>query len=471
MDTIILRFRDTESEFDTIAEHQKKIDLLGYTFWGWWKKSNELINKHIFDELKLKISNQSIRSIGIFDRTTNRFYNAQILDVVFNVDELIMSPEVGATPAYYNNSKFYAWFKLSNIQLISEQEFISKFSEVPTNANTLFILPYSEVEYNERILIDNANILHISDIHLGDDFGFPQTSSCNSGYRLIDIIKKYFDFENKIKIGLIVMSGDITSRANMGILQGPGCDFLKELCKTLNINHNQVIIVPGNHDIPYKDANFHDYNHENSYKLFLKDFYGEQKEINGYDKFITKDGLMIDILRINSARLRNKEESNFGYVGWDDYRYIIEKNKKNENAIRIAVLHHHLIPVPNEEPIDSIYPYGSISATLDAGKVIEGLHHYNFDIVLHGHQHLPGINKISRGVLKAGIVNLNKELFLLGAGSLGAKVERLTGQLRNNSFSILKLSNEKIKIESVQYNKNIDAENYFNCEFKIQEIL
>lgn len=468
MDTIILRFRDTEKEIDTISEHTNLIDSKGFTWWGWWKKSEEIIDKETFEILENKISKGEIKTIGLFDRTTNRFFNAQISSVEYSVNLKINSPKIDATPEYYNQIKLHAWFQLCNIQLISREEFIESFINIPISDNTLFALPYKEEIESERILIKNANILHISDIHFGNDFGFPLTTSMKSGSNLIDTIKKYFDFKNKIEIGLVVVSGDLTSRGDMGVLQGPASEFLKNLCQVINVDSNQVVIVPGNHDIPLKDANFHDYNHENSFKLFLKEFYGESKEIKGYEKFITLDGLKIDILRINSARLRNKAESNFGYVGWDDYRYIIEENKNDEDAIKIAVLHHHLIPVPNEEPIDSEYPYGSISVTLDAGKVIEGLQYYNFDIVLHGHQHLPGLNKISRGLLNGSSINLDKGLFMSGAGSAGAKVERLTGQLRDNSFSILSLTKKNLKIESVQYNNMREPIKLFDSEIKVR---
>jgi predicted phosphodiesterase len=468
MDTIILRFRDTEKDIDTISEHINMIDSKGFTWWGWWKKSSETIDVEIFRSLKNKISNGEIKKIGLFDRTTNRFFIAQISNIEYNIDFKINSPQANATPNYYNQVKLHCWFYLCDIQLISLEEFSKCFTNIPTRSDTLFVLPYEEEYDTERILIKNANVLHISDIHFGNDYGFPFTTSLKLGTNLLDIIRKYFHFQNKKEIGLLIVSGDITSRGDMGVLQGPASEFLKRLCEVLKINNNQVVIVPGNHDIPLKDANFHDYNHENSFKLFLKDFYGESKEINGYEKFITNQGFKIDILKINSARLRNKAESNFGYVGWDDYRYLIEENKKDDDAFKIAVLHHHLIPVPTEEPIDSEYPYGSISVTLDAGKVIEGLHHYDFDIVLHGHQHLPGLNKISRGLFNGDSINLDKSLLMSGAGSAGAKVERLNGQLRNNSFSILSLSEKNMKIESVQYNSMREPFKLFDTEIKIR---
>lgn len=469
MDTIILRFRDTEKDIDTIKEHIDIIDSKGFTWWGWWKKSSEIIDEETFRTLKEKISRGEIAKIGLFDRTTDRFFNAQILDIAYGVDLKIVSPQIESTPNYYNSVKLHCWFQFCDIKLISLAEFTTCFANIPAGNNTLFVLPYQDESDTKRILIKNANILHISDIHFGNDFGFPFKTLYGSGYtNLLDTIKKYFHFLNKIEIGLVIVSGDITSRGDMGVLQGPASEFLNGLCAILKISNNQVVIVPGNHDIPLKDANFYDYNHEKSFKLFLKDFYGEIKEINGYEKFITHDGFKIDVLRINSVRLRNKAESNYGYVGWDDYRYMIDENLTDKSALKIAVLHHHLITVPTEEPIDSEYPYGSISVTLDAGKVIEGLNHYNFDIVLHGHQHMPGINKISRGLFNGDNINLDKSLLMFGAGSAGAKVERLNGQFRDNSFSILSFSGNSMKIESVQYNSTREPNKLFEAEIKIR---
>ncbi|HML66721.1 MAG TPA: metallophosphoesterase [Dysgonomonas sp.] len=468
MDTIILRFRDTDRQFDTIKEHQDIIDSIGFTWWGWWKKSSEDSNEEAFKDLKEKIIKGEITQIGLFDRTENRFYIAQILDVLYDLENKIGTPDNNSTPIYYNEIKLHSWFKLCNIKSIDKKLFVERFTEIPTKSETFYALPYSEDVVSERILIKNSNILHLSDIHFGDDFGFPHTSSIK-GKNLLDKLNEYFKFINKIEVGLLVISGDITSRANIGILQGPATEFLNNLCKMLKLEKDHVIIVPGNHDIPIKDANFYNYNHENAYKIFLNNFYGKEKEITGYEKYITPDGNKIDILRINSSRLRDKSEMNFGYVGWDDYRYLIEENTDNDkDTIRIAVLHHHLIPVPSEEPLDPEYPYGSISLTLDAGKVIEGLQYYNFDFVLHGHQHLPGLCKISRGQINNNKINIKKSLFILGAGSAGAKVARLTENLRDNSFSILFLDKEKLAIESVQYNTIREPNLLFESEIKIE---
>jgi predicted phosphodiesterase len=467
MSSILLRFRDTIDGIDTIKEHTDLIDNKGYTWWGWWKKTNEPNNTSEISIFQKNVQNNNVSIIGLFDRNTSRFFSAQICEVKANLKSKIDSPDKRLTPKYYNDVKLHCWFKLCLISQITEAEFKNLFSIVPTKEETLYCLPYSEEAEIQRKIIESNVILHLSDLHFGEDFGFPSSTSV-AGVSLIDRFKSYFELENKVKIGLVIVSGDITSRANMGVLQGPAIEFLNKLCEVLNIKKDQLVIVPGNHDIPIKDANYFASNHENSYKLFLKELYGERKEMFGYDKFITTDGLKIDILRINSSRLRNKTEMNYGYVGWDDYRYLILENIEEEApTIKIAVLHHHLVSVSSEESFDVEYKYGNVSVTIDAGKVIDGLQHNNFNLVLHGHQHLPSINKVSRGIKNGSTVKLDKGLFLLGAGSAGAKIDRLTGEFRDNSFSLIYIENEKITVESVQYNSTKEPSIYFDSQIEI----
>src|SRR5690606_16387934 len=290
---------------------------------------------------------------------------------------------------------------------------------------------------------------------------FPFKNAPNN-QTLIDRLSNYLNHKKRIKIGLVIVTGDITSRGDSNHLFGNGKKFLNDLCKALNLKTDHIILVPGNHDIPLKDANFQDYTHEDAYLSFLESFYGRKKELNGIEKVITKEDVVIDILRMNSVRLRTKEEMNFGYVGWDDYQQLINKFiDKKSNSIKIALMHHHLISVPIEEPIEVNYEYGSVSVTLDAGKIVEGLAENGFHLVLHGHQHIPSINKVSRGVLNNNDVVFTPDLYMASAGSAGAKMERLSGHLRDNSFSILRLDDKEIEIEAYQFNPSKEPVSFF----------
>ena len=425
MRNILLRFRDT-NENNTIDVHSEIIHNSGFTWWGWWKKDSEPERNDI---LKGIAEYPEQFHIYLFDRSTDNFFKTKIEKVSFSETEKISSPEKNNTPDYYNTAKLKAWFKFSEISSLTKQNFLELFEIIPNSDHTFFT---KEDVINEkksrvqRIPTKSNYILHLSDIHFGDDFGFPPRSIPNQR-SLIDIIIDYVENDLKKQIGLLIISGDITSKANAHHLLNDGVSFINELSKTLKIKKECIVIIPGNHDIPIKDANFQSYNHENTFKIFLNQVYGHDKELYGLELFQFPNGTKLDLLRIHSVKLRSKEEMNYGYVDWFTYKNIANSNKLTGN-LKMAVMHHHLVSVPIEETLDPTYPYGSISVTIDSGRVIEGLQKCDIKFVLNGHQHIPGITKISRGMKnnQNEIDNLEeKQVYIFKCRKCGCKKRKI----------------------------------------------
>jgi hypothetical protein len=168
---------------------------------------------------------------------------------------------------------YILWIKLHKIKSIDRKTFEEIFSIVPSLDFTFFSDEDIKKEINSlkskntRIKVDSDIILHLSDIHLGNDFGFPLTST--QGKRsLLDILITYFKNEFKQKIGLLIVSGDISSRGDGNVLINEGLKFLNDFCNAMEIKKEHVLIIPGNHDIPLKDAVFTDYNHEKPISSF-----------------------------------------------------------------------------------------------------------------------------------------------------------------------------------------------------------
>ncbi|HKR05796.1 MAG TPA: metallophosphoesterase [Bacteroidia bacterium] len=442
MENYLLRFRDTIN-LDTILEHQNIINTYGYTWWGWWKKISEPEKGDLFNDIKKNLSNSRF---FLFDRSSNRFFAILVSEISFSKNEKILSPEKEKTPHYYNNQSCSLWLKLTHFENISMERFIEIFEIIPSYDYTFFTQNDIRQELsvlkgkNKRLKLNSDYILHLSDIHFGADFGFPSTPA-PSKRPLIEILTNYVKNELKEKIGLLIISGDITSRGNGNVLLNQGLVFLNKLCENLKIKKDCVIIIPGNHDIPLQETNFIDYNHENAFRFFLEKFYGSIKEPFGLDYFEFPCGKKVDILRIHSVKLRKIEESNYGYVDWSHYENLLSSHNL-DGDLRIAIIHHHLVTMQVEEILDPTYPYGSISVTIDSGRVIEGLQKNGFDFVLNGHQHIPGITKITRGVINnINTIDLNerKDLTILSAGSAGVKDERFSNEMKYNSFSIYQI--------------------------------
>jgi hypothetical protein len=208
-----------------------------------------------------------------------------------------------------------------------------------------------------------------------------------------------------------------------------------------------------------------DYSHEASFNLFTKEFYGQAMKCPELRRYVLANGRTVEFLAINSVRLRHTSEKQFGYVQWRLYEEALRLTKRNPDDFRIAVLHHHLVPASREESVDPKYPEAGISVTLDAGSVIEGLQAHGFELALHGHQHVPALSRIDRGAAIDGSIKLSDKggLVVLAAGSAGAT--RLSDEMRDNSYNIIKVLPAGYSVEAKRFNQGKAPQRLFQANF------
>jgi 3',5'-cyclic AMP phosphodiesterase CpdA len=434
-DTLILRFRDITSD-GTVAVHQQLITSSGHVWWGWWKKDPEPSRLAELAEVQERMRSGAL-AMGVFDRSTKKFYSATGVECVFSTNP-ISSPEPAKTPSYYSTDKVPAWFKFTTIDEIDESAFIVRFAPPPTGEGTLFPVWRGQrpnVGKTDPLRLKTSTLLHLSDIHLGSDYGFPSVAAPGQT-PLLDIIERDIRGETP---SVVVVSGDITTHADANVLQDEGLRFLKALSTRLGVPPEQFIIVPGNHDIALKRFRPQDYSHEAAFHLFTKEFYGRVTSYPDLRSFLLPSGRLLEILLINSVRLRRETEKNFGYVQWPLYDDLLRVAQHDPNSFRVAVQHHHLVTALREEALDPDYPEAAVSTTLDAGAVMEGLLTHGFRLLLHGHQHVPAATRISR-------VNFDEQanIVALAAGSTGSK--RLSDELRDNSYNVVKFTEKGARI-------------------------
>ena len=102
------------------------------------------------------------------------------------------------------------------------------------------------------------------------------------------------------------------------------------------------------------------------------------------------------------------------------------------DCIRVAALHHHLIPV---EPIMHLPQQGkNFSLVTDASDVLRTLYQKNFAVIMHGHQHQPYCADIRlHGLDRATAMSV------VGTGSIGAQRSAL-GTIARNHYNIVEIS-------------------------------
>jgi hypothetical protein len=280
-------------------------------------------------------------------------------------------------------------------------------------------------------------ILQISDLHL-TEAGL-QTEPTrglkplavelreNIGKTFLAHIKTKYGTNKELRPQLVLVSGDLVERGDNEKEFDAALQFLFELSEILEIHPKKFLIVPGNHDVDWK-VDFKEGQRARfaNYLKATRPFTGPELDNEGKPVAITRDfsdlvaGVSLTITLLisptfsgvpdeegselvfkrvkaalrgvvpNEVELAKLEATigelkgifDIGAIGPDQRAALSSPEIKpgDDENIRIAVLHHHLLPDPHLD----ISPY---DAVVDAGRVIDSLLGNNFDLVLTGHKH------------------------------------------------------------------------------------
>lgn len=329
-------------------------------------------------------------------------------------------------------------------------------------------------------------LLHISDIHFGRRTGpdgvskemhrfFDGDYSKRLSEHLLNEFstkRAHFRFDpNRIHL---LVSGDLTytGKADEFVLVKR---FLDEIRCGLALDHDRIVIVPGNHDVCW-DSSLTDRTHRfDNYIGFLSSFYGEARfrakyphiswdlKVNtqrpGASDIMTvyhNETFAMTIAALNSC-VYEDDQQHYGFIGKTQLDLLEDALRPlpSENGIRIAMFHHHLHPYP--EYIRNSRT-GEVEADLstirDAGIVERQLERLQFDLVLHGHKHKPQIRetRIHHSAKDSGPAP--RGLIVCGAGSVGVDKSELEHHIPNQYQVIELLRNprrtgaELLRIES-----------------------
>jgi 3',5'-cyclic AMP phosphodiesterase CpdA len=234
----------------------------------------------------------------------------------------------------------------------------------------------------------NVEIVHLSDLHFGD----PKQPI--SKRDLGDVLGSIFGRVDAKNCHLVI-SGDITLRGDRSGYRDAG-EVISAAITKHNVNKKNIYVCPGNHDIVKETPS----------NPFFTSFDIWSTGLRG-DKHCTFAGQsvrlvrseIVDYLLINTSFHADRE---FGLVDYEEVNKqlttLAKQNQEGNNRLRIAITHHHFVPVLAEDT----------STTRNAHKVLTLLEKYGFSMLLHGHQH-------ARLNLKIG----QKQMHISGVVSFG----------------------------------------------------
>jgi predicted MPP superfamily phosphohydrolase len=502
---LLLRFRNLTADIDTVEAHNEVARREKSVYWGWWKKPPEMMPDPALTELAREVtSDPGTKAVFFVDSANNDLYRAQLYEVAYEPGGPEKpAPKPKLCPTYYRSKKLPAWFRVGaiekvNASLLNEYVFsasnrtafsravsglskkhigqiVSDSNFLDSNVSLWFIENTGDIEFVERTQVvrplsrgvwpaKGHLALHISDLHFGEHHGFRNELASSREPRLakesvaealiqdLEAMSLRFD-----EIALVLISGDLSWSGDAHEFAN-AASFVGKLRNAFGLHISQIVVVPGNHDIEWRTGKGDiDPNAELNYSTFCSNLYQSEPEesLLRIHQF-TVDGRLVQVIGLNSCRIESKENAGLGFVGRDQLnealRFLKSANKPAD-YVRIALMHHHLLPVNYVEGVDS--ETKRVSLTLDAEAVMRSLISSNVRLLLHGHQHQPYVAEIRRVIQgfvdPIGVTDndadkaascLDGKLTIVGGGSIGVDREHLNA-LGRNSYNIIDLSRNK----------------------------
>jgi 3',5'-cyclic AMP phosphodiesterase CpdA len=207
-----------------------------------------------------------------------------------------------------------------------------------------------------------ARIVHLSDLHFGahDD-------------RLVKAVESEID---ELKPDLVVISGDFTQRARTEQFS-EACEFLERL----RASGNEVLGVPGNHDVPLYDVLRRFLSPLARYRRFIDESLCPFVELPG-----------IAVLGINTARSLTFKD---GRINKDQVEFIRETfARAPAESVRILVTHH---------PLFALTVGGEVERAIGRQEMaLDAIEESGVDLLLAGHAHHASSQDASDFVTRAG---------------------------------------------------------------------
>ena len=468
----MVRFRNLK-DVDAIVAHNQLLAAKGKVFWGLWLKQFE--NEKTI-AARLSGMGTALQQIYVADTSQKAepvIYVAEVSRVVTDnahvLEELV--------PDYYRDriNEVPIWFEFSS-RLI-KIDIDSKLPDV-LGVPTIYFLEYDkgkvtniepQREFDKIRDATPGFILHLSDIHLGEDHGFRQPgpaaprpkSDISRQLTLAQALKiDLQDVGAEGKISGVVISGDIVTKGGwdrayrFGNSEISGLQaarlFLEDLSNELDVPPEYFFMVPGNHDIVRQTSSdaaatefLLDYKHESGFRALREEFCDVYRlaPLNYVVKLeVGSKKLLLGLL--NSAYLNDSAGFvDYGFVG-DDAEHVFKIMAGAKDFSKVLVLHHHVLPVYEREVLgkDNI-----VSLTLDAANIMRRAQEVGVDIVLHGHQHFAKLMNYASwsSEMAKRFRSMRSGIKVIAGGSAGAKADRLPGS-ESNTYGLLDITGQKL---------------------------
>jgi len=270
--------------------------------------------------------------------------------------------------------------------------------------NSAGVIPPSASSESRPHLTRQLEIVHLSDIHFGKGHRFqpeegPSSSGKNAGYpSLFQSLEQELETITHDTPTIVCFTGDFATTSSRDEFDEAAMFVESVIAAKVNgkkCNRSRVFVVPGNHDIEYKeDKTGHKweqwrkfYNAINKARCSDDDPYEYVKVHDRIDDL----GCVIACLNSTMYVEYGTVDAQQGAIDAQQLKLLktqLEKidEVKLESAIKICLIHHHPILIPFLAE-----PGRGYDAVQYGDQLVRILRHFRFNLLLHGHKHTPHV--------------------------------------------------------------------------------
>jgi 3',5'-cyclic AMP phosphodiesterase CpdA len=237
-----------------------------------------------------------------------------------------------------------------------------------------------------------VSIMHISDLHLGEDLVFRSVRRWRRWWKSVDpgITNGLARAIRDLRPDFVVVSGDIVNKPHASCYRF-AAEYLRKLFQAADFDYQtRLLVIPGNHDASFfPKSNPRDVERLGPYLSFLRDLFQESDDFARRHRYLKVDPQRRVAFFCLDSTLKDDLPLAEGQIGPNQREWLRAKVNRlasmlgsNLNEyIKVAVLHHHCVPVAGRS--------GRFMQLLDEAELVALLDELGFHLALHGHRHVP----------------------------------------------------------------------------------
>ena len=303
------------------------------------------------------------------------------------------------------------------------------------------------------------SLVIISDLHVGDaarssDLSRPNTAT-DKPDGFIDEFTSYVG-QAALRPDLLLIAGDITNRAHPVEFQIAG-RAIERLTNALGLTFpDDVVVVPGNHDVNWKSIS--QFPEDTTAYSIRSRYYPLRFDDWPFDRMMASNGRHLCeapyfavysrndwlVVAFNSSShdgpASSPDKEHFGLAPDASLKALEDELRSlgpRGQETRVFLVHHHVVP-RDDRARDKRDP----SLLVNSSDLLALLGRYSFDLVVHGHKHLPA--------LSTEMTATNVPLTVFGAGSFSATISPVNAGPIQNYFHALEVDGRHPTDDTIQ---------------------